>query len=123
MRRFAADLRRAEKSGIKHWSVDMWAGFIDEDDGAPICAFYRPECGCLFGGAISAKTTIYDDFPTAIADMYPSFGGYYVDGSPAALISAASESGVDFSMMAEFIECTPDWALDEYERSAKEAAS
>lgn len=112
MRRFAADLRAAVDRGMKHWSVDMWVGYIDDD--CPVYALDRPECGCLFGGTVSTRMS--GDMPLAIEMQYPSFGNYYDDESPAADISDASERGVDFASMADFIDGTPDWALDEYER-------
>jgi len=119
MRRFAADLRAAVGRGMKHWSTGLWVGFFD--NGYPMLSFDQKDCGCLFGGAISTPMT--NDFVDAIKIAYPSFGFYHDETSPAGLISDASEAGVDFTSMADFIDNTPDWALDEYERGMEEVKS
>lgn len=125
MRRFAVDLKAAVNRGMKHWSVGLWVGYLAEDpdfnDAIPVLAADRPECGCLFGGAILPLSSF--DVPSMIAAKYPSFGDFDDDNSPAALISDASERGVDFAAMADFIDGTPDWALDEYGRGLQEDES
>ncbi len=116
MRRFARDLRVAEASDIRHISTSTWYT-------APIPWLHKPACGCLFGGTLVANgcdlpSPLHTDLvESRIEDEYPSFGLWSDEITPAALISVASEiDGVDFALMADFIDGTPDWALEEYEQ-------